>query len=73
MILNRLKEIRWEKNLTTRQLEKMSGVSHATITRLENGYTYPTQISMLLIARALKMDVSEIFELDYTKLNKIDF
>ena len=33
----RLKELRVEKNLTTRDLSKLIDISHATISRWENG------------------------------------
>lgn len=62
---NQLGQIMYQKNFSSRQLERISGVSHSTITRICNGETDPTQVTMILIARALKMQVVDIFDLTY--------
>ena len=66
--LNRIKRIREEKGLTTRDLQKLTGLNHGTISRIENGFTIPTQITMVRISKALKMDVDEVFNLDWRQL-----
>lgn len=65
--LNNIKLIRYEKGLTLRDLERLTGLNHGTISRIENGFTIPTQTTMMQIARGLKMDVSEVFNLDWRK------
>jgi transcriptional regulator with XRE-family HTH domain len=63
-ILNKLKQIRWERNLSTRDVEKLTGITNGMISKLENGDSYPTQITMMLIARGLELKVEEVFILD---------
>ena len=63
--LNNIKQIRWDNNITLRQLEKLSGVDFTTINNIENGYEIPTQIVMLKICRGLNMKTSSVFELDW--------
>lgn len=67
--LNRLQEIRWERNLTTEELAKLCGVSHSTISNLESQNHQPTQLTMVKIAKGLQMPVKEIFNLDYNSLD----
>lgn len=67
-ILNNLKQIRWERNLSTRDLEKICGVSHSMISKIENGQTYPTQVVMLLICGGLKLRMEDVFIIDPKQL-----
>lgn len=66
--LNRIQFIREEKGLTLRKIGKISGVNHTTISRIENGFTNPSQITMVKISKALKMEVNEVFNLDWKKI-----
>ena len=66
--LNRIQLIREEKGLTLRRIGKISGVNHTTISRIENGFTNPNQITMVKISKALKMEVNEVFNLDWKKI-----
>lgn len=66
-VLNRIKEIRFERELSLRELERCSGVNYTTISKVENGYESPTQITMIAIARGLDMAVNEVFNLDWRK------
>jgi transcriptional regulator with XRE-family HTH domain len=68
-ILNNLYSIRTERGLSLRDVEKLTGVSHVQIERIELGLRSPSQKVMLKISRGLKLPVSKIFELDYTKVN----
>ena len=54
-----------ERNLSYRQLERMTGVSHSTLNKICMGETDPTQTTMILIAKGLKMKVIDIFYLEY--------
>ena len=67
--LNRIAEIREEKGLSLRDLEKLSGVDHSTISLVENGLRSPTQHTILLISKALECDTGDVFYLNWRKLN----
>lgn len=54
-----------ERNLTYRQLARMTGVSIGTLHKIANFQQPPTQKMMIAIARGLRMKVTDIFNLDY--------
>ena len=56
MIRFRLKEIRKQKGLTVMQVAERSGVSHSTITDIENGIKTPKIDTYCQIARALGLE-----------------
>lgn len=62
---NYLDQIMVKKNLSYRQLERMTGVSHSTLNKICMGETDPTQTTMILIAKGLKTKVVDIFCFDY--------
>ncbi len=62
---NNLYTIRTERNLSLRQLERLSGISRTTLNRIENESTDPGQTTMICVARALKMEVTDIFNFNY--------
>lgn len=62
---NFLSQIMVKRNLSYRQLERMTGVSHSTLNKICMEETDPTQTTMILIAKGLKMRVVDIFNLDY--------
>ena len=64
---NILNEILYKKNMSYRYLEQLSGVSKSTINRIANFETDPTQSTMIAIARALNMNVTDIFNLEWRK------
>lgn len=66
---NRLQEIMYGENLTYRTLSKLSGDSLADIHGVANNVIDPRQSIMIAISRALKMDVTEVFFLDWMKNN----
>ena len=48
-ILNNIQKIRWEQNISLRELSKLSGVSHTEIDMIENGkITYPVKGATLI-------------------------
>lgn len=67
-VLNNIKELRKECGLSQYQLSKLAGLSPSTISDIENGKQIPSQISMLLISKALELEVTEVFNLDYKHL-----
>ena len=64
-IKNNLNQIMAERNVSYRQLERMTGVSHAMLNKICMGETDPTQTTMVLIAKGLKMKVVDVFDLSY--------
>ena len=62
---NMLFEILYEKELTYKELSRLSGISESTLNRIANYATDPKQSTMIAIARALNMDVTDIFNLDW--------
>lgn len=64
-IKNNLNQIMAERNLSYRQLERMTGVSHTMLNKICMGETDPTQTTMVLIAKGLKMKVVDVFDLSY--------
>lgn len=68
--LNNIQKIRWERNISLRELSKLSGVSHTEISMLENGIrNNPSQITMMKISKGLNMKVFEVFHLDYINID----
>ena len=62
---NMLFQILYEKELTYKELSRLSGISESTLNRIDNYATDPKQSTMIAIARALNMDVTDIFNLDW--------
>jgi transcriptional regulator with XRE-family HTH domain len=58
--LTRLKELRTAKHLTQRELSEMVGVTRVTIARYEIGERDPKGKTLIRIARALGVMVSEL-------------
>lgn len=63
--MNCLQAIMYERKLTYKQLERLTGVSKSTLHRIANFEQSPTQEAMIAIAKGLKMKVTDIFNLDY--------
>ena len=58
----RIKEYREKKNLSQKELARISGVSRTIIVGLESGtYTTTTTDTLLTIAKALGVKVQDIF------------
>ena len=58
---NRLKEARFEKNLSRAQLAEMVGVSRNTISSIETGQFNPTAKLALILCIALDKKFEELF------------
>jgi transcriptional regulator with XRE-family HTH domain len=63
--LNNIKQLRWEQNLTLRQLSKLSGVDYSTISKIENHLVSPTQINILLISKGFRLKTALVFNMDW--------
>lgn len=57
--------IRTQKGYTLKQLEKLSGVSKSTIDNIENGITSPTLYQLELLAKALDVKITDLFDSKY--------
>lgn len=58
----RLKELRDDRGLTQEKLAKLAGVSRAYLSRLEMGRHDPPLSRLRLLAKALKVKVSELVD-----------
>jgi transcriptional regulator with XRE-family HTH domain len=56
-------QLRTAKGYSLRELEEISGVSKTTINNIENGKANPTIETLLLLAKALNVELSALFEL----------
>ena len=57
-----VREIRESKNLSQDELAKLSGVSASHIGFIENGERQPTLLVMCKLAKALKVQITELYE-----------
>lgn len=57
-----IREIREKKGLSQSKLSKLSGVSSSHIGYLENGEREPTISVLCKIAKALNVDIKELFK-----------
>lgn len=58
-------KVRTQKGYTLKQLEKLSGVSKSTIDNIENGITSPTLYQLELLAKALDVKITDLFDSKY--------
>lgn len=64
---NRLSEIMYENNITYRELSRKSGISKSALNKIANFEEEPTQSTMISIAHALNLEVSDIFYLKWRR------
>ncbi|MEO2652975.1 helix-turn-helix domain-containing protein [Blautia wexlerae] len=55
----------YSKNISVRQLSARSGISKSTIDNIMNEVYSPTMENMELLAKALKVRITDLFESDY--------
>lgn len=60
-----LDKIMYQKNISVRQLSILSGISKSTINNIMNGVYSPTLDNLELIAKALKVHISDLYESEY--------
>lgn len=58
-------QARKHKNMTLKQLEAATGIGKTTLNNIENGLVSPTLAEIELIARALDMHITDLFDSDY--------
>lgn len=64
---NILSEILYKRRMSYRDLSRLSGVSKSAIDKIVKCEADPKQSTMIAIARALDMNVDEIFNLKWRK------
>jgi transcriptional regulator with XRE-family HTH domain len=57
-----LQEIREAQKLSLRELAALADVEHALIHRLEKGQTNPKLLTILRLAKALKISINKLME-----------
>ena len=67
MYENRLLEIMEQKQITYRELSRLSGISVGSLFKIANHESDPKQSTMVDISRALKMPVDKVFDLNWKK------
>lgn len=60
-----LSEIMYSKNISVRQLSNMSGISKSTINNIMNETYSPTLDNLEMLAKALKVRITDLFESEY--------
>lgn len=56
---------RHEKNITLKELEKMTGISKSTLNNIENNKVSPTLRQLEIIAKALNVKITDLFKSAY--------
>ncbi|MFT4674029.1 MAG: putative transcriptional regulator [Patiriisocius sp.] len=62
-LLNNLKQLRKNANLTQQELSEAAEVSRKSINAIENGIYIPSTVLALKIARTIKCSVEDLFQL----------
>lgn len=64
-VILHIKEIRKKKKITLTKLSNLTGISTSHINDIENNYKMPSLLMVILLAKALKVDIREIFEVKW--------
>ena len=60
-----LKDIRRNQNITLRELSKRTGVSISNLNEIENNYKMPSLLISVIIAKKLKIHISDLYKIHY--------
>lgn len=60
-----ISEIRYDKKVSVRRLAMLSGIPPATLNAMENGRYYPNIKHLELIAKALDVKMSDLYDSPY--------
>lgn len=63
-VVYKLYEYRMERKMSLRQLEDLSGISKATINRIENQQYNPTVLTICILAEALDVSPYDLFYME---------
>ena len=58
-------EVRSQKGISLRELERRTGISKSALNNYENGKRYPDLLQIEKIAIALNTSISNLYESDY--------
>ena len=58
-------QARMEKGITLVQLADLTGLSKSTLNNIENSKTSPTLMELEVIAKALDVKITDLFESEY--------
>ncbi len=58
-------EIRNRYNISLNKLSRQTGISKSTLQRIETGATSPTLDKLELIAKAMKIKITDLFDSEY--------
>ncbi len=58
-------QARTKKGITLVQLAKLTGISKSTLNNIENSKTSPTLMELEVIAKALGVRITDLFDSDY--------
>ena len=71
---NKIQALRKEKKITQEHFAEIVGIEPKSVSRIENGYNYPTPETLCAIANALGVEVYELFvfgaTLSYDEMKK---
>ena len=68
----RIKALRVEQNLSQQELAGLCDFEKANMSRIENGGTNPTILTLLKISTALKINISELLDHEELKCIRTD-
>lgn len=60
-----LDKIMTKKNLSSRQVERMTGVSSSSVSRIRNGDVSPTADTLEALAKGLNVCITDLIESPY--------
>ena len=60
-----LGDIMYERNLTARQVEIMTGISKSTVSRIANNQIIPRLDTLEELAKGLHIKISDLYESDF--------
>lgn len=58
----KIRDIREEKGITLRELERISKISKSELSNIERNKTDPTLRTLIMIAYGLNVEITELFE-----------
>ncbi len=60
-----IREIREKKNIRLEDLAKKAGIAKGTLSKIERQEQEPKLSTMILIARALKVEIKELYKVHF--------
>ena len=60
-----IRDVRENKNIKLDKLAELSGISKGTLSKIERNEQQPKLITMLLIAKALKCNITELYKIHF--------